>query len=108
MKRFCYTAHVFTSWSTVTENGLLFCAAKVGVNESPAQIGTHSFSDMEGFTKIRKMSNNVKLSTLKRGEKNINLDYKIDHIHILWHLRKHDTDLYIYIVFIYEQYIISS
>lgn len=53
------------------ENGLLFCAAKLCVDESPAQVRTHSFSDMECFTRIRKMSNNVKLSlqtTIKREE----------------------------------------
>lgn len=84
LKRFCYTAHVFTSWSAVKENGLLFCAAKVCVSESPAQVGTHSFSDMERFTRIRKMSNNVKLSLQttirRRRKKKITSDYKIHQI----------------------------
>lgn len=62
LKRFCYTAHVFTAWSAVKENGVLFCAAKVCVSKSPAQVGTLSFSDVEHFTGIRKMSNNVKRS----------------------------------------------
>lgn len=99
LKRFCYTAHVFTSWSAVKENGLLFCAAKVCVSESPAQVGTHSFSDMERFTRIRKMSNNVKLSlqtTIRRRRKKKN-HFRLQDTsdpHILWHSIKHDTEIY--------------
>lgn len=58
-KRFCYTAHVFTSWSTVKKNGLLFCSAKVCDSESPARGRTHSFADMGCLARFGKMSNNV-------------------------------------------------
>lgn len=58
-ERFCYTARVFTSWSTVKKNGLLFCSAKVCDSESPARGQTHSFPDMERLTRFGKMSNNV-------------------------------------------------
>lgn len=58
-KRFCYTAHVFTSWSTVKKNGLLFCSAKVCDSESPARGRAHSFADMGCLARFGKMSNNV-------------------------------------------------
>lgn len=95
LKRFCYTTHVFTSWSAEKENGRLFCTAKVCVSKTAAQVGTHSFSDVEHFKRIRRMSNNVKLSSYtaislrgqwKKGG-NVTLDCKISYPHILycWH-----------------------
>lgn len=66
----------------------MFCTAKVCVSEGPAQVGTHSFSDVEYFARIRKMSNNVKLSpwtTVSMGERitgeNVILDFRIDMPH---------------------------
>lgn len=96
LKRFCYSACVFTSWSAEKENGRLFCAAKVCVSESPAQVGAHSLPDVEHFTRISKMSNNVKLSpqtTIRWGEKQMEQGWIMRYTGRFWRVQSNTIHL---------------